>query len=371
MRRCLWEFLWRGFWCKLLIALICCTALFAVASGVSFGSSRQLSAAGSPNFTLQPVYYDPANPMTKSYFIIDTQKGALLQDQMRVSNVGTAVGMVKLLAADATTGQTGGVVYAPSSQALHDVGSWITLGEQQVTLAPGQSQIVQFQIAVPQDVRPGQHLGGIMAQNMTLQSTTSKNGNTQMHVDVQHQTVIAVQLNVPGAQIEQLVATSIQVGGVDNYQTLLVGLKNTGTTMVSGSGSLQVTDTHGGLLQNVSIQLGTVLPATSLDDPVPVQKKALSAGTYQAELTLHYGRSNVMDQVLYYTTTLTITQQQVKQVFPTGPLQAPLTPPFLPAWALILLAVCAASVIGGASGLLFWRLGRRAAGARKGSRGNH
>lgn len=363
MLRCLAEFSWRGCWYKLLIALLFLAASFAAFSGISFADSKEPGTAGSPNFRLQPVYYDAANPASKSYFIIDTQKGALIQEQVRVTNVGTAAGTVKLFPADATTGQEGGVVYSPHNQTFHGVGSWITLGEQQLTLAPGQSQIVPFQVAVPQGVSQGQHIGGLLAQDTTLQSSTSKIGKGQLQVNVQHQTVITVLLNLPGSQTVQLAATGVQAGGSNGYQQILVGLENTGIMMLRAHGNLQVTDSQGHLLQTLAMNVGTFLPQASINYPVFVQKKALGPGTYHAVLALRYGlhgTRDVYDHTLNYATTFTVTQQQVKQVFPNAPLQAPLVASsFLPLWAMILLAVLGVLMVGGLSGLFFWRLAVR------------
>jgi Bacterial protein of unknown function (DUF916) len=356
--RHLFRFSSHGFWPKLLIALFCCGVFFAATGSVAIGSKNQ-SAAGEANFTLQPVAYDPSNPVTRSYFVINTNHGALLQEQVRVSNIGTATGTVKLFSVDSRTSQMGGVVYLSPTQAQLGVGSWIKLTTQALTLAPGQSQVVQFQIVVPQHVGPGQYVGGILAQSTTLQSASTSLNKTHFQVNLQRQTIIAVELNLPGPQVERLTATEIHAGGGSNYQQLLIGLKNSGNTMITGNGSLQVSDSQGHLLQDLTLNVGTFLPQTSIEYPALVQGKALGVDTYQAVLTLHYGRNHVLDHVLHYTTTFTITQQQVKQAFPSGPLQAPLTSPLLPLWAIIMLVVLGILAVGGLSGLFFWRLAVR------------
>src|ERR1700730_6670007 len=178
------EFLWRRLWLKLLIALLCSAVFFAGTSIIALGSSNQ-SAAGQPNFSLQPAVSDPSNPATATYFIINTNPGELVQESVRVANVGTAIGKVKLFPVDATTGQMGGIIYLDHVQ--HDVGSWITLETQELTLAPGQSQVVHLQIAVPRNGRSGQHIGGLIAQNETLRSAASSIGKTHLQIKIQQQ----------------------------------------------------------------------------------------------------------------------------------------------------------------------------------------
>ncbi len=325
------------------------------------------AAGGTASFNLQPAVYDPSNPVTQSYFVLNLSPGTTTTLGIRVINSGTATGTVSLYSEDATTAQSGGIVFNVHGTPLRDVGSWISLNTQSLTLAAGQSKVVLFKLAIPRVVRPGQHLGGIIAEELNEATATTKNQHFQ--INVQHIFGMAVQVNLPGSTTEQLIATAIQAGGANDYQTLLVGLKNTGTMMVDGSGSLQVTDTQGKLLQNLPIHLGIFLPQTATNCPVYVQKKALGAGTYQAVLTLNYGRNNVFDHVLHYTTTFTITEQQVKQVFqPSGPLQAPDTGSdffgSLPLWQIVLIGLLLVS------GALFlgqnlYRLAAASLGRRK------
>ncbi len=283
----------------------------------TFGSSPAHAADGRPKFGLRPVLYDASNPVTKSYFVFDSRPGTILHNRVRVTNSGTATGTAILYAVDATTGQTSGTVYLSHNDVRRDVGAWITLRMQSITLAPGQSRIVPFQVTTPKIVRPGQHVGGIVAESMMPESASQSNS---LQIQIQNLTILAVQVNLPGAQLEQLVATGIQPGGANNYQTLLVGLRNTGTMMLKPHGTLQVTDAQGSLLQTLPLKLDTFLPQTAIDYPVYLQKKALGVGSYRATLTLIYGHGHE----LHYTTVFTITGQQIAKVFQTSnPLLSP------------------------------------------------
>jgi hypothetical protein len=238
-------------------------------------SSSVAHAAGGPNFGLQPVLYDPSQPATKSYFVFNAKLGTSVHTRVRVTNSGTATGTVNLYAVDATTGQTSGVVYLSHNDVRRDVGAWITLDMQHVTLAPGQSQIVPFQVAIPATIWPGQHVGGIVAESMTQESSSKP---SSLQIKVQNLTIVAVQVNLPGPQVEQLAATGIQPGGANNYQTLLVGLRNTGTTMLKPSGEMQVTDSQGQLVQNLPMKFATFLPQTEINYPVYGKGHARVAG---------------------------------------------------------------------------------------------
>lgn len=297
------------------------------------------AAGGTANFSLQPAVYDPTNPVTRSYFVLNLNPGATKALTFRVTNSGTVAGVVHLYAVDATTGQNSGVVFRAHTEPRKDVGSWITLNTSQLTLAAGQSQTLSFTVTVPPNARPEQHIGGIIAEGGDAQQSNTKNGHFQ--INVYHQFAMAVQVNLPGPAIEQLAASGVQPAGANGYQTLQTKLSNTGTVMVKGNGSLQVADTHGTLLQKLPISLDTFLPDTSINYPVTIQKKALTAGDYQVSLHLNYGHGKTLD----YTTKLTITQDQVNQAFSNSPLQAPTSSTMMPLWQIILVALAALIVL--------------------------
>jgi hypothetical protein len=271
-----------------------------------------LADSGSPQFSLRPVTYNPNNPTTASYFIFNPQLGATVQSQVRVTNTGTVRGSVALYPVDATTGQSSGVVYLSHQDPRKDTGAWMTIGTSQLTLNPSQSQVVSFSVAVPKDASPGQHVGGIVAENLAIQQGTSGGG---VQINIQHLSVIAVQLNLPGAQIEKLEAQRIKAGGEHSYQVLAVSLRNTGTQMLKPNGTLQVQDKNGHELKNIAMKLDTFLPQTAIDYPAYVEGQALGPGHYKAKLTLHYGTG----KVLSFTTDFEITAQDLQQTFGDRP----------------------------------------------------
>jgi hypothetical protein len=302
------------------------------------GFSIAHADGGQANFALKPVLYDPSNPVTQSYFVFDSKPGIVVKSSVRVTNTGTARGSVSLYTVDATTGQTSGAVYLNHDDPRKDVGAWMTLGARQLTLNPGQNQVVSFEVAIPSKVRPGQHLGGIVAENLTQSS--SQQNNSAIQIKVKNLTIVAVQVNLPGTSVEQLVGTGVQAGGDNGYQQLLLGLSNTGTVMLKPSGSLQVANAQGQVVKNVSLKLDTFLPQTAIDYPVAITGQALGPGDYQARLTLTYGHGHS----LHYTARFTITQQQITQTFGSTASKTQLPPGFgdgpsgLSLWQMVLVA---------------------------------
>ncbi len=296
------------------IPLLVFLIALALAYTMTFEIHTTHADGGGTSFSVQPLHYDSADIATRSYFILNGKPDTTVQNGIRVKNTGAARGTVTLYAVDATTGQNSGLVYNAQDVPSHDVGSWLHLAQQQLTLAPGQSQDVPFQVSIPKGARPGQHIGGIVAKSV-VQASTQK---STFHVDVQSLSIVAVQLNVAGPQADRLEMTEVQASGANGYQNLLIHLSNTGTTLLKPHGTLQVLDAQGNILQKLTVKLDTFLPDTTINYPVYMQSHPLEAGTYTIDLQLAYGHQHMLS----VKQALTVTQKQISQVFKSqGPFQ--------------------------------------------------
>ncbi len=93
-------------------------------------------------------------------------------------------------------------------------GRWVKLRTGRLTLAPGASRIVAFTVTVPRRVLPGQHLGGIVAQDLTLRGgppTRAKKGGS-FRIRIRNLSVVAVEVNLPGKRISQMSVTGVAPG---------------------------------------------------------------------------------------------------------------------------------------------------------------
>jgi LPXTG-motif cell wall-anchored protein len=258
-------------------ALFCAAALGATSA----------AADGQASFAVKPVAYDPSLPATKSYFILTAKPGQEIADRVRVVNTGTAAGTAYLYAVDATTGQTSGAVYLSRSKPRRDVGAWIRLAGERVTLAPGAQAIVPFTIRVPVGVRAGDHVGGIVAENSAIQHST---GHGALQIRIKHLTIAAVELQLPGRPFARVVATGVKAGGQNGWQYVYVHLVNPGTIMVKPQGRLVVANAAGRKVAARLLRLDTFLPRTAIDYPVLLPKQTLPPGSYTASVTI--GSSN-------------------------------------------------------------------------------
>jgi Protein of unknown function C-terminal (DUF3324) len=177
------------------------------------------------------------------------------------------------------------------------------------------------------------------SENLTPINTSS---NGQLRINMTTRNIVPIEINLPGPLDEQMVVTGAKAGGSNGYQTIILSIANTGNQMLKPTGELKVRSAQGLLLQDLPVKMDTFLPDTSINYPVNIQKKALTAGDYQVSLHLSYGHGKTLD----YTTKLTVTQDQVNQAFSNGPLQAPTgNNTMMPLWQMILVALAALIIL--------------------------
>jgi hypothetical protein len=264
-------------------------------------------------FSLQ-VVSSKAAPQDQSYYILQGQSGKTLENSIQVINTGTEAGTVRLYAVDMVTGQTGGSVFRLREDPIEMTGSWISLAADELTLAAGESRNVPFRIIIPAEARPGHHLGGIVAEAVAQTEVADANNTADaasFQVTMQSRSAMAVQVNLPGAVVEQIDVRGISAGGNSGHQMLAIDMSNSGNVMLKPAGRLIVTDEAGQSLQDLAFSMDTFLPETAVDYPIFVENEALPAGAYQATLTLLYGEGQKSTHEFNFT----VTEAQLSQVF--------------------------------------------------------
>ncbi|HEY6526578.1 MAG TPA: hypothetical protein VIY10_22520 [Solirubrobacteraceae bacterium] len=297
-------------WARLLPALATVMALAALA-----GSAQ---AAG-PTVSLTPVGAAGA----KGYFVYTAHGGSRISGQVSLVNTSGARGAVLLYAVDATTGQTTGAVYQSRARRRHDVGAWTKLPIRRVVLGSHGRAQVSFRLRVPRGARGGQHLGAIVAQPVSpVRRYSTRKGSHAFHINVQALSVLAVQVNVPTRPVQRLTVNGCRAGGPHGFQTLFVGMANTGNQFVKGTGTVTVARGAATAIKHQSFALDTFLPGTSISYPVVLTGKPLRAGNYRAVVSLTYGKRHHVTRVL----ACKISNHSIVQVFGAAN-AAQITPP--------------------------------------------
>ncbi|HEY6523389.1 MAG TPA: hypothetical protein VIY10_06435 [Solirubrobacteraceae bacterium] len=264
--------------------------------------------AAGPTVSLTPV--GPAG--AKGYFVYSARAGSRITGLVTVVNTSGARGTVLVYAVDATTGQTTGAVYLSRARPRHDVGAWTKLPVRRVVLGSHGRAQVSFVLRVPRGARGGQHLGAIVAQPLTpLRRYGADQNGHAFHINVQALSVLALQVNVPARSVQRMTVAGCRAGGPHDYQTLFIGMGNTGNQFVKGTGSLVVTDAAGRVLKHQSFAVDTFLPGTAISYPLVLAGTPLRAGRYRAAVSLAYGNGHRLARRLE----CTISNRSIVQVF--------------------------------------------------------
>lgn len=118
-------------------------------------------AAETENFGIDPHPLAVQGKSRRAYDL-GVSAGAAVRDAVRVYNKTRKTIRLNVFGADAERSADGTVGVQTLGATMTEVGTWIRLDKQEVTLKPGASEIIEFSVARPKGAGPG--LGAIVAQ---------------------------------------------------------------------------------------------------------------------------------------------------------------------------------------------------------------
>lgn len=219
----------------------------------------------------------------EDYFVLDMVAGDSRTQAIQLSNDSQSPLRVQLAAVDAATAQMGGVDYASEEPATEATGSWITLEDRSIPLAPGGSTRVPFEIEVPEDAVTGVHLAGLAIWVEGAEEETA--AGTQASMSVQSRRVIAVQVALPGPAAPMLEIRGAQAEARPDGLYLGVDLYNSGTGFATGTGTVSIE----GREESGTFALDTVVPRTGTNFPFRWGGSGVPNGSYDVSIEIDYG----------------------------------------------------------------------------------
>lgn len=97
----------------------------------------------------------------------DSDPGAVIDDAITVFNYGNVQLTFRLYGTDAFNNDDGKFDLLPGSKVPVDAGSWVKLAVDTITLPPGKQATIPVTITIPADAAPGDHVGAILASNVS------------------------------------------------------------------------------------------------------------------------------------------------------------------------------------------------------------
>ncbi len=215
---------------------------------VPLGSAH---AAAPPSWSLQPTATPGAGQAARPYFLFTVAPGEQVSDSATLYNPTSNTLHLRLFASDAyNTVRGGGFALHTAPQPNKDAGDWIKLPVTEFTVDPLTGVKIPYNVDIPKDAEPGDHVAGIVALDTATSSTEQKGGvAVQVHRAVGARVYIRVQgplhpnLDVPKMSFEVSKPVLSPIGSGDN--TIDFTLTNTGNTRQSPRVHVWVTDVFG------------------------------------------------------------------------------------------------------------------------------
>lgn len=139
------------------------------------------------------------NPRTKSIFVYSLGQGQSVNDGVKVINNSDTTKTLAVYAVDSQASSDGAFACAQQADQQKEVGNWVKLDKDQVTLAPKTSETVNFTLQVPAHSDVGEHNGCIAIQDISAGAQQNKNG-----VVLSFRSAIRIAVTVPGKLVANL-----------------------------------------------------------------------------------------------------------------------------------------------------------------------
>ena len=189
---------------------------------------------------------DPDAAGNRPDLTYEADPGAVIEDAVTVYNFGNMVLTFNLYATDAFNNGDGAFDLLPGDEEPTGAGSWVTMGQNNITVPPGTQVDVPITITVPEDARPGDHAGGILASNVT--SSTDESGQI---VELDRRTGTRLYLRVSGPLTRELVVADVQTSYSRTLNPLTGSaevsfrVENRGNVRMSGTPTVSVAGPFG------------------------------------------------------------------------------------------------------------------------------
>ena len=175
-------------------------------------------APGEPILTHQPP---------QRYFTYAVAPGQSVNDVVAVFNPSrTAPLTVRWSASDARTPSQGAGIVVSDAGRQRQIGTWIHIATQTVTVAPNHVTFVPIKVSIPRSVRPGEYEGSINA--VDLHPATITQGRLHYRISIRRTLVVALRVLGPASAGLQIVRARL---APNKRAVLALTLKNTGTVI--------------------------------------------------------------------------------------------------------------------------------------------
>jgi hypothetical protein len=225
------------------------------------------------------------------YFVLKGSPGRTIRQGLVLRNITQKPLVLTVVPIDAVTNTFGNVAYTEIGVTPEEVGAWITLEQERMSVPPDGTRTVGFRVEIPDDAREGVNLGALGIQVPGDPSVG--------------RAVVAVQVNAPGPRTAELIVSGVKPRAKEGALFLDVSIENRGSSFASGSGLLRLKEDR----FEHPIEIDTFVPGTDIGFPV-LWTREPSPGRYAAEVRIEYGGGRVAE----WTGTFTVGEKLIDQL---------------------------------------------------------
>jgi hypothetical protein len=170
--------------------------LVLVPLGASRASAQESPGGDAPivqSWALAPTGTDPSEPSTRPSLSYTAEPGATVNDSVTLWNYGNVQLTFRVYATDAFNNADGAFDLLAGSKAPTDLGAWVSVPVQHVTVPAHNKVDLPLTLTVPAGAEPGDHAAAILASNEA--QGTGADGKT---VTVDRRTGTRIYLRVGG-----------------------------------------------------------------------------------------------------------------------------------------------------------------------------
>ena len=228
-------------------------------------SPAQPSTQVVESWALTPVGVDPSQPGNRPAFSYNLAPGAVQDDALTVWNYGDTQMTYRIYATDALNNVDGGFDLLKGEATPKDVGSWISIEQNNLTLPAHSKATLKLRLTVPADATPGDHTAGIVAA-----STTPGINAEGKHLILDRRTGSRVYLRVagptnPGLTVENL-STDYHpsLNPLDGSLDVTYTVRNSGNVRLGAHQTIAVKDLLGTVSERTVKDLPELLPGNQV-----------------------------------------------------------------------------------------------------------
>lgn len=251
-----------------------------------------------------------------SYFIIEGNPGERKNVAVNLSNTSNQYpASATFFVADAVTAQGGGMgVIPPELASRQNVGGWFEHKEQLIRLKPNESRDIRLNFTIPNNVRPGDHIGTIVLYKYSPATAPEKslgNDEAQVLVNKAYSQSIAVLVKVPGKLDHRLVLKSIEPLWNGSNLFLNLTISNEGNVIEKSRGKIKIMSDEGEVIYEHQGEMNSIYPKTSGVYSFLASERLKKSREYSVEVNWNY-TENSTGKITEKTFPFTISSKDIK-----------------------------------------------------------